>query len=315
MVICFKKILITAPWFTKSCLNELKKNFYVTINNKKTWFAIQELLDIIDQFDAVIAGLDNFTSSVIEKGTKLKIIARRGIGYDKIDLDSCARRGVIVTNTPVPEEHLAVAEFTIGLILDVMRNITFSYNSLHENSWEREAFVGKDLLSSHVGILGLGHIGGETARILSSMGVNVSYCDPYVDDHRYRKVDINTLFEECNVISIHLPKTEETIGLVDSHKISRMKKGSCIVNTSRGEVLNELDVCEFIDNGTLKGVATDVFQIEPPVRNALLSRKEVIATPHIAAFSENSFLKIDSVCVENVYRVLIENAQPRFVIV
>ena len=94
-----------------------------------------------------------------------------------------------------------------------------------------------------------------------------------------------------------------------------MKKDSYIVNTSRGEVLNERDVCKFIDNGTLKGVATDVFSTEPPVKNLLLSRSEIIATPHIAAFSENSFRKIDSVCVENVYRVLIENTQPRFRIV
>ena len=281
------KVLITAPWFTNSCLKELEKNFEVIINHKKTWFTVPELLDIIDQFDAVIAGLDSFTPSVIEKAKKLKIIARRGIGYDKIDLDSCERKGILVTNTPVPEEHLAVAEFTIGLILDLIRNITFSHNSLHKNSWEREAFVGKDLLSSHVGILGLGHTRGETAIILSLMGVNVSYCDPYVDDHRYRKVDINTLFEECNIISIHLPKTKETIGLVDRHKLSRMKGRSYIVNTSRGEVMNERDACEFIDNGILKGVAIGVFSTEPPVRNALLSKNEIIVTPHIAALSDN----------------------------
>lgn len=311
-MIHFKKVLITAPWFTKSCLEDLKRNFEVTQNSRKTWFAETELLEVIDQYDAVIAGLDDFTPSVIERGQKLKIIARRGIGYDKIDLVACRKKGIAVTNTPVPEEHLAVGEFAVGLILDVLRNITASHISLKNGSWEREAFVGRDLTTSRVGILGLGNIGGNAARILKSMGVLVSYCDPYVDDERYRKVDIDTLFRESDIISVHLPKTPETMGLVNASRLSLMKKGSYIINTSRGEVLNDEDIVSYLENGTLRGVATDVFIEEPPENNPLLSRKEVIATPHIAAFSENSFLHIDTICVENVTNVLLKGTQPKF---
>lgn len=315
MVIPFKKVLITAPWFTKSCLDDLMKNFEVTQNTKKTWFTESELVETISQYDAVIAGLDAFTPSVIRKASNLKIIARRGIGYDKIDLPSCRERGILVTNTPVPEEHLAVAEFAVGLILDVIRNITASHISLQNKSWEREAFVGRDLANSTVGILGLGNIGGTTARILKAMGAHVIYCDPYVNDSRYRKVDLDTLFRESDVVSVHLPKTHETMGLVNTSRLSLMKRGSFLVNTSRGEVLNDADIVSALDNGILRQVATDVFSEEPPEHNLLLSRSDVIATPHIAAFSENSFLHIDTICVENVTNVLLNGTLPKFRIV
>ena len=314
-MIPFKRVLITAPWFTKTCLDDLKKNFDVTQNRKKTWYTESELIDIIGQFDAVIAGLDDFTPSVIQKASNLKIIARRGIGFDKIDLPSCRERGILVTNTPVPEEHLAVGEFAVGLILDVIRNITASHISLQSKSWEREAFVGRDLANSTVGILGLGNIGGTTARILKAMGAQVIYCDPYVDDNRYRKVDVETLFRESDVISVHLPKTHETMGLVNESKLSLMKKGSFLVNTSRGEVLNDKDIVSALDNGILRGVATDVFSEEPPEDCVLLYRNDVLATPHIAAFSENSFLHIDTICVENVTNVLLNGTLPKFRII
>lgn len=314
-MIPFKRVLITAPWFTKTCLDDLKKNFDVTQNRKKTWYTESELIDIIGQFDAVIAGLDDFTPSVIQKASNLKIIARRGIGFDKIDLPSCRERGILVTNTPVPEEHLAVGEFAVGLILDVIRNITASHISMQSKSWEREAFVGRDLANSTVGILGLGNIGGTTARILKAMGAQVIYCDPYVDDNRYRKVDVETLFRESDVISVHLPKTHETMGLVNESKLSLMKKGSFLVNTSRGEVLNDKDIVSALDNGILRGVATDVFSEEPPEDCVLLFRNDVLATPHIAAFSENSFLHIDTICVENVTNVLLNGTLPKFRII
>lgn len=272
-------------------------------------------MEIIGQYDAVIAGLDSFPAEIISKAPHLRIIARRGIGFDKIDLEYCKRKGIAVTNTPVPEEHLAVAEFAIGLIIDVLRNITISHVSLQKQSWEREAFLGRDLMTSHAGILGLGNIGGTTAGILKSMGVKVSYCDPYVTDDRYRKVDIETLFRECDLISVHLPKTPDTVGMINARLLSLMKKGSYLVNTSRGEAFNELDVVKSLENGTLRGVATDVFSEEPPHNSLLLSRKDVIATPHIAAFSENSFLKIDTICVQNVHRVLLENLEPMFRVV
>ncbi len=314
-MIPFKKVLITAPWFTKSCLEDLRNNFEVTQNSKKTWFSETELMEVIGQYDAVIAGLDDFTPSVIQKASRLKIIARRGIGYDKIDLASCRERGILVTNTPVAEEHLAVGEFAVGLILDVLRNITASHISLQNKSWERKAFVGKDLADSTVGILGLGNIGSTTARILKSISAQVIYCDPYVQDSRYKRVDIETLFSESDVISVHLPKTHETMGLVNASKLSHMRKGSYLVNTSRGEVLNDEDIVSALENGTLRGVATDVFSEEPPENNILLSRKDVIATPHIAAFSENSFLHIDTLCVENVTNVLLNGTLPRFQII
>jgi len=307
-----KKVLITAPWFTSSSLERLKKNFEVTVNTKKTWFSEEELMEIIPEYDAVIAGLDPFTSSIIEKAKKLKIIARRGIGYDNIDLEACRKKGVIVTITPVPEEHLAVAEFTVGLIIDLVRNITFSSISLKSGSWERQAFLGKNIKDLTVGIIGLGNIGRNVARILTVLGAQVIYYDPYVEDKSYRKVDLETLFRESDVITIHVPKTKETIGMVNKRLLSLMKKGSYLVNTSRAEIMVEEDVIWALENRILKGVAVDVFKDEPPRHDLLAFRKDVITTPHIAAFTERAFEAIDNLCVENIENVLLYGKEPKY---
>ena len=137
------KILITSPWFTQKYLEELEKHFTVVRNNMLRWFNEDELIEIISEYDAIIAGLDPFNKRVLEKAKNLKIIARRGIGFDTVDINYCKEHGIIVTNTPVQEEHKAVAEFTVGLIFDLIRNITRSVISLKEGSWERAKFFNE----------------------------------------------------------------------------------------------------------------------------------------------------------------------------
>lgn len=306
------KILVTAPWFTDHYLTVLEKDFDVTTNTMKRWFTENELKNIISEYDGIIAGLDPFNRDVLSRAKKLKIIARRGIGVDNIDLQYCKEHGIIVTNTPIPEEHVAVAEFTLGLILDAIRNITRSVISLKSGSWERKAFLGRTLRGIVIGIIGLGNTGRSLADMLKLLGATVVYYDPFVFDKDFQRVDLKTLFEISDVISINAPLNENTRRLIGKDLISLMKPRSYIVDVSRGQILNIDDVLQALDEGKLEGLALDVYDIEPPMNPRLLSHEKVICTPHIAAFSVEAFDKIDNICTKNIIKTLLYNEEPTF---
>ncbi len=306
------KILITSPWFTQKYLEELEKHFTVVRNNMLRWFNEDELIEIISEYDAIIAGLDPFNKRVLEKAKNLKIIARRGIGFDTVDINYCKEHGIIVTNTPVQEEHKAVAEFTVGLIFDLIRNITRSVISLKEGSWERAKFLGRSLNNLTIGIIGLGNIGSTVASMLQSLGAKIMYYDPYVSDNKFLKVDLKDLFKLSDVVTIHAPLTNETLKLINNEIISLMKPDSYIVNVSRGEILDTESIVKAIKDKRLAAVAMDVFDQEPPENKDLLLNDKIICTPHIAAFSKEAFDKIDRICTKNVINVLIEHKEPDF---
>jgi D-3-phosphoglycerate dehydrogenase len=310
------KVLITSPWFTEEQLSILKKYFEVKTTGLQRWLTEDELQKIIHEYDAVIAGLDPFTKKVLEKAKKLKIIARRGIGYDNIDVDYACSHGIYVTNTPVPEEFDAVAEFTVALILSVVRNLCNAHDSLSKGSWERKSFIGRNLKNMTIGIIGLGNIGRRVALLLSSFESKIIYYDPFVNDTIFQKVDdLDELFKLSDIITIHLPLNEETRGLIDKKLLSSMKRGSYIINTSRAEIINKDDLIWALDSGIIRYVALDVLYKEPPDPNDdLLRRKNVFATPHIAAYTTDAFNAIDRVCVNNIIKVLLYNEKPDYLL-
>ena len=307
-----KSVLITAPWFTKSQLERLSKHFQVASNKMQRWYNEEELARIIPGYDGVIAGLDPFTSKVFEKASKLRIIARRGIGYDNIDLKAAKKRNVKITVTPVPEEHKAVAEFTVSLILDLLRNITSADSSLKSGSWERAKFVGRSIDEACIGIVGLGHIGRKVAKMVRKLGARVLYYDPYVVSKEFKSVSsLGELFRRSSVVTLHVPHTNETHKMVSYQLLSKMKRGSYLVDTCRAEVVHKPDVLRALKIGILAGAAFDVFDREPPERNdPVLKMKNIIATPHIAAGTVTSFSKMDEVCVNNILRVLVQDKEP-----
>jgi D-3-phosphoglycerate dehydrogenase len=309
------KILITAPWFTESYLSKLREDFIVDVNPNERWYKEEELMEIIGRYDGIIAGLDPFTDKVLQNASKLRVIARRGIGYDKINLDTCRMKNIILTNTPVPQEHEAVAEFTVGVILAITRNIASSSVSLKSESWQRYRFLGIGLKDMTIGILGLGNIGLRVANILKSLGSTIIYSDPFVKNDSFARVDIKELFMNSNLVSIHIPKNADTVGLIDKSLLSLMKKGSYLVDTARAEVLNMTDLETFVKNGTIASVALDVFPTEPPNDFVFIRDSRVLATPHIAAFTRSSFDSIDSVCYTNIVNVLLKRKEPKYRII
>jgi D-3-phosphoglycerate dehydrogenase len=310
-----KHVLITSNWFTQRYLDILKSNFEVTLNHRSRWLTEDELIQVIGDYDAVIAALDPFTQRVFQHAGRLKIIARRGIGYDNIDLKAASTKGVYVTITPVMEEHVAVAEFTVALILSLLRKIPQASRSLRSGSWERKAFLGKSMRETCVGVLGLGAIGSRVASILSSLGSKVVYSDPYVNSTQYTRVSLHELFMVSDVVTIHAPLTNETRGMVNMELLGKMKVGSYLVNTARAEIVDTQALIQALTSGILAGAAFDVFNVEPPANDELLKMENVLVTPHIAAYTEDSFAKIDEVCTENVIRVLIQGREPLYSVV
>lgn len=307
------RVLITAPHFTERHLKSLAERFIVDNDPLGRWYTEEELFDAIPSYDAVVAGLDPFPRRVIERGERLKIIARRGIGFDKVDLAACKEKGVYVTNTPVPDEHQAVAEFAVALLLDAVKNVTRAAGSMKRGLWERRAFLGRNVEGMTVGIVGLGNVGKRVARLVAAFGARVVYYDPYVSSDEFRSVSLEELFSTADAVSVHLVKTPETVGLIGAELLGSMKPGGVLVNTSRSEVVARGALEGALASGRLTA-ALDVFDREPPGEDPLLRLENVLPTPHIAAYTAESFDGIDGACARNVIRVLEEGGRPDYVV-
>jgi D-3-phosphoglycerate dehydrogenase len=311
------RVLIADEWFAEQPLKRLQEHFQVTRNTKGRWYRENELLDVIGEYDAVIAGQEPYTTRVLEKARKLKIIARRGIGYDNIDLETARKRHICITNTPVRAEHIAVAELTLTLILDLLRRTVFSCEFLRSDTykstrlWRREDFFGRGIHEIIIGIVGLGNIGREVAKLANKLGSTVIYSDPYVNEPTLKRVSLKELFERADVVTVHVRSTDETRGMINYDLFSRMKIGSCFVNTARPDVVKTNDLKLALKNGVLTAAATDVFDVEPPIDDELLRMRNVIVTPHIAGFTYTSLDSIDGTCADNVIAVLLNEGQPK----
>jgi len=310
-------VLIADEWFAEQHLKRLQEHFQVTRNTRGRWYRENELLDVIGEYDAVIAGQEPYTTPVLEKARKLKIIARRGIGYDNIDLETARKRHICITNTPVPAEHIAVAELTLTLILDLLRKTVFSCEFLRSDRykstrlWRREDFFGRGIHEIIVGIVGLGNIGREVAKLANILGSTVIYSDPYVNEPILKRVSLKELFERADVVTVHVRSTDETRGMINYDLFSRMKTGGCFVNTARPDVVKTNDLKLALKNGVLTAAAIDVFDVEPPIDDELLRMRNVIVTPHIAGFTYTSLDSIDGICADNVIAVLLNEGQPK----
>jgi len=248
----------------------------------------EELIEKAKGFAAVIAGLEKWNREVLQalKDT-LKIIARYGIGYDSVDLETASTFGIAVTNTPGTMSG-AVAELALGLMIDLSRKISFFDVKMKSGQWWQK-YTGSQLGGKTVGIVGFGKIGKALAGYLQGFKCRIIAYDPEFDQQAANKTgvsfaELDTLARESDYISLHLPKTQKTSGLIDSGFLALMKPGAYLINTSRGGVVVEKDLVQALKNRTIAGAALDVFEVEPPDRNnPLLNLDNVILTPHIAS--------------------------------
>ncbi|MDW8070209.1 MAG: phosphoglycerate dehydrogenase [Anaerolineae bacterium] len=251
----------------------------------------QELQELLPGCHGFIAGLDEIDRAAIEAATELKVIARYGVGVDNVDLAAARERGIVVTNTPGANAG-AVAELTIGLMLALARSIPQANAALRAGTATR--VEGFSLEGKTVGLLGLGAIGKQVARRLQAFGCTVLAYDPVPDRSFAERYGVmlcsqDEVVARSDFLSLHLPALPETYGMVNATFLAQMKPGAFLINTARGELIDEAALLEALRSGHLRGAALDVFATEPPPPDhPLLALPQVIATPHIGAHTDGA---------------------------
>lgn len=314
-------VLITPTSFAKYNRNLAAdfENIMGNVQYNKTGKPLKEddLIPIIGNYDAIIAGLDEINAKVIKNAKKLKIIARYGTGVDRVDLASARKSGIYVTNTP-GANSVSVAELTIGLTFAVMRNIITGSNKIKLGGWPR--LSGMSLYNKILGIIGLGSIGKEVAIRLSSFKVKILAFDLYFDKDFAAKygieyADLDTLLKLSDIVSLHIPVFPDTRLMINSVNLQKMKKGAILINTSRGELIDEEALYNSLVSGHLKAAALDAFIQEPPqLGNKLLKLEQVIATPHIGAATDNASDEMTRISIMDCIAVL-KGEKPKYPVI
>lgn len=252
-----------------------------------THLAHAELLQLIPHYDALLVrSSTQVTADVIEAGEKLRVIARAGVGVDNIDVDAATEAGVVVVNAPTGNV-VAAAEHTIALLMALSRNIVQSDNHVRSGHWQREKFLGVELVDKVLGTVGLGRVAQEVARKAQGLGMRVIAHDPYVSSEfaaqrNVALVDLNTLLELSDFVSVHVPLTPQTRGLIGAAQFTRMKRSGRILNVARGGVIQEDALFEAVETEQIAGAALDVFASEPlPIDSPLRRSDKIILTPHL----------------------------------
>ncbi|GIU91736.1 MAG: D-isomer specific 2-hydroxyacid dehydrogenase family protein [Acidimicrobiia bacterium] len=265
-----------------------------------------EVLEIARDADAILNTYLPFDADAIERLERCKIIARYGIGVDNIDLDAARRKGIVVTNVPdyCVEE---VATHTLALILAVARKVVTADRLVRDGEWTIEPLRPLRRLSElTVGLLGYGKIARRVAAALETLGAEMVVYDPYVQPgpDTPRLVDLGELLSSSDILSIHAPLTPETRGMIDREALAKMKPGSYLVNTSRGPLVVLEDLLEALREGRLAGAALDVFENEPVNPEAIADVPNLIATPHMAYYSEEALEESQRKATTQVVKVL-----------
>ncbi len=229
-----------------------------------------------------IAGLDVIDATVLEAADELRVIARYGVGIDRIDQKAASRRGVTVRNTPNANTN-AVAEHAVGLVLAAARGIVPANAAVRDGMWT--APVGVGLAGATVGLIGLGAIGSRAASILRAFDANVLAFDPYVavPPPGVELVELEDIARRCEILSLHAPLTDDTFGMIDTAFLSKLPTGAILVNTARGELIDENAVVAALQSGRLRAVALDTLREEPPPPTHPLLATSALLTPHMAA--------------------------------
>ena len=248
----------------------------------------EELVEAIKTAHAlVIRSATQVTEEVLSAGTELVVVGRAGIGLDNVDIVAATRLGVMVVNAP-QSNILSAAEHTIALLLAQARNVPQAHAALVAGKWERSKWEGVELHGKTLGIVGLGRVGALVAQRALAFGMRLIAYDPYVSAERARHMNVELLtldevVEEADFITVHLPKTPETIGLVGKELLAKAKPELRIVNTARGGIIDEEALAEAISEGVIAGAAIDVFAKEPTTESPLFSLSQVVVTPHLGA--------------------------------
>jgi len=265
-----------------------------------------DLVQAIPAYDAIIVrSATKVTADVINAGTNLKVVGRAGVGLDNVDKKAADARGVKVVNTPAATS-VTVAELALGHMLACARSIPQATQSLREGKWEKKAFKGTELFGKTLGLIGSGRIGTELGKRAVAMGMSVLVYDPFIKQPAVGKqVELADILRSADYISLHVPKTDKTLHIINKESIAQMKKGVVIVNCARGGVVDEEALYEALKSGQVGAAALDVFESEPIKDFKLFSLPNVIGTPHVGAQTKEGQERAGIGIAEEVRKVLL----------
>lgn len=288
-------------------LTKLQRVADVTLNEADIRFTERDFIERIQDADILIAGTEKITRLVVESATNLKLIARVGVGVDNVDLDYAQENKISICYTPdAPSE--AVPEFTLSLMLNLIKGISVSDRKMHEKIWHKP--MGRMLSSMKIGIVGAGKIGSKVINLIKSISpkTEILFYDPYLESLGHAiKCDIEQLFRECDIVSLHLPLNSKTRGLVGKNLLNIMKKESYLINTSRGGIIDEAALYQSLKSNYLAGAAMDVFEIEP-YSGPLTELDNCLITSHMGSLTREVRALMEEQIVEDVMRFM--NGQP-----
>lgn len=309
-----KKILVTPksfPTYKHLAYPLLESKGYEVIENKLgRTMSREEIVECAGRdVVGIIVGVDPLSSEVLEQCKDLKAISKYGVGMDNIDLKKAGELGIKVKNA-LGTNNISVAELSIGLMFTLMRNIPPAVSEVKSGGWGR--VIGFELTGKKLGLIGGGQIGKEVAKRCRGLEMDVCLFDPYFNDNEFlskynvsRSFELDKLFAESDIISLHVPYTPDTKGIINSESLKLMKPTAVIINTSRGELVDEEALYEALLSKKIAGAAQDVFSSEPPGKDEkLLKLDNFILTPHIGAFTREAVEKMVKVSTHNLLDML-----------
>lgn len=269
-----------------------------------------ELIGSVKDYDIVVVrSRTKVTKEVIDANAKMKIIARVGVGLDNIDVKYAESKGIQVINAEIAA-MTAVAELVIGLMLSLARSIPRADAATKNGKWLKKELMGIELKGRYLGIVGVGKIGKRIARIARGLNMNIIGYDIVPIDQQFARevglivTDLNTLLSSSDFVTLHVPLTEDTRHMINEQRLSLMKKSAYLINTSRGEVIDEQALYNALKDGKIAGAALDVFEVEPPTDSMLVQLPNVVCTPHIGAQTYEAQELAANVIAERIIQIL-----------
>jgi D-3-phosphoglycerate dehydrogenase len=273
-----------------------------------------ELEKVISDYDAlVVRSRTKVSNQLIKKGSRLKVIGRAGAGVDNIDVEAAKKRGIAILNTPEASAD-SVAELTIGLMLALSRNIPFADHSMKAGEWSKKKLEGSLLNGRTLGLIGLGNIGTKVAKIAKAFGMKILVTKRTPPSQELLEllegkfVPADELLKRSDIVSIHVPLTDQTVGMIGQKELSLMKKGAIVINTSRGGIIDEDALLNALRSGRLGGAGLDVYEVEPPKNLELIQLPNVVCTPHIGAQTEEAQKAASVLLAEKINRFFEEQS-------
>ncbi len=279
--------------FDSGPMEKLKEEGINIIDMRGSGIDDPKFIEALKGVDAVLCGNDLLVNdAMLDMAPRLKAVAKMGVGLDTVDIKAASNHNAIVFNTPGANNQ-AVADHTFGLILSLARKIVFCDQSLRDNRWEHTKIMGIEIWQKTLGLIGLGAIGRCVALRAKGFQMKVVAYDPFwpeefADEHGIEKMQIDDLLKVSDIVSLHLPLTEENRGMINEKTLQSMKPTALLINAARGEIVKEKDLYNALKDSVIAGAGLDVFENEPPTNSPLLKLDNVVMTPHIASFTHDA---------------------------